>query len=121
MSLSMTLAAVWFFILGLAVVPISELGEPASSLFGATSLVVIAAITWYWFYCDAARHNVRRSVWWVIGLIWPVVSTFVLIAYLFRSRGLRGGSVAALAFLVFCVFCFGLLYVGNSITEAVYL
>ena len=63
-------------------------------------LPVFALLIFIWYRFDSEQHSYRRSPWLNVCII--AIAILALPYYFFRSRGLKGGSIAtAVMLLVF--------------------
>ncbi len=65
-----------------------------------------------WALQDAKNFDVKKSTvyWHTAG--WLIIPILIVFSYLYVSRGKKGGTIASLKYLTYCVICwvgFGLL------------
>ena len=113
-------ALAWLFGLPLlAVVLFSSGALPAGSQFHSTVVslvwgVGLVAIFASWALRDAPAHGRSRSAALAFTAAWFVVFVFAVFPYLFFTRGLKNGIVAALTFASLCL-AFAVAWLGFGV------
>ncbi len=114
-------AAAWFILVPSIAITMFSQEMPLDSLSVSVLWVGGLCVFFYlWASRDAMIYQVtKRSVMWfsAASIAIPIV---VVIPYLYFSRGLSRGSIAAVKYLIFCVACWSglalIVMVSNFVT-----